>query len=245
MNNQTIITSGSTGISSNNFYFDNSQLAVESNGYVSFGDNLTSFKVSKKLGYEPELAFKYIKKKFGILERVAMDRRLKKLEKAVLQSIENGQDFLAEKMMREMAREAKESVLYAKGIRHFVERDDVNKVKHKIKGGHISDTKFKDYTRVIPKSVIASKKKYDGIFDDFIIYHYYNNEVEQKLSKKQKMNNEEIARMKDPILFGIIKETNRLYFIDDWEDEYCDLTFDEIIDVVGENKLTKYPELNL
>jgi len=58
------------------------------------------------------------------------------------------------------------------------------------------------------------------------------------------MTKEEIQKMKDPILFGMIKESNRLYFIDDWEDEYCDLTFDEIIDVIGENKLTKNINLN-
>jgi hypothetical protein len=59
------------------------------------------------------------------------------------------------------------------------------------------------------------------------------------------MSSDEKSKMRDPILFGYIKETDRLYFIADWEDEYCDLTFDEIIDVVGENKLTKYPKLEL
>jgi hypothetical protein len=59
------------------------------------------------------------------------------------------------------------------------------------------------------------------------------------------MSSEEKQKMKDPILFGYIKETDRLYFIADWEDEYCDLTFDEIVDVIGENKLTKYPKLDL
>lgn len=189
------------------------------------------------------LAFKYIKSKFGILEKMSLDRRLKKLEDAVYKAIENGQEFLAEKMMRHIAKETRESVLYVKGIKYFVEREDVFKYKNKIKGGHISDTKFKDYTRIIPPSVLKEKKKFDGCFDDYVIFHYYEKAVEEKLEKKQMMTPDEKAKMKDPILFGIIKETDRLYFIADWEDEYCDLTFDEIVDVIGENKLTKYPEI--
>ena len=198
----------------------------------------------KKTGIHPILAFKYIKKKFGILENLAIKRRLEKLEKACYQAIENGQEALGNKFLREIARETRESTLYAKGIRHFVEREDIWKVKNKIKDGHISDTRFEDFTKVIPKDVLKKKKEVESFFDGFVIYHYYNNEVEDKIAKKQKMSESEKQKMKDPILFGYIKETDRLYFVADWEDEYCDLTFDELIDVVGENKLTKYPIIN-
>lgn len=191
----------------------------------------------------PVLAFKYIKSKFGLMEKLTLDRRLEKLEKAIYQAIENGQEFLAEKFMKELARETRESLLYAKGVRYYIEKSDLHKYKHKIKGGHISDTDFKNYTRVIPKDVLAEKKKYEQFFDSFVIYHYYDKEVEKKLEEKQKMTPDEVSKMKDPILFGRINETDRLYFLADWEDEYCDLTFDEIVDVVGENKLTKYPEI--
>ena len=51
----------------------------------------------------------------------------------------------------------------------------------------------------------------------------------------KEMNDDERSQMKDPVLFGYIKETRRLYFIADWEDEHCDLTFDEMIEVVGKD----------
>jgi hypothetical protein len=48
------------------------------------------------------------------------------------------------------------------------------------------------------------------------------------------------------LLFGKIKESDRYYFIDDWEDEYCDLTLDDIIDYFNleseDIKITKNPE---
>ena len=37
------------------------------------------------------------------------------------------------------------------------------------------------------------------------------------------MTNEEIERKRDPILFGVIKDSNKLYYIDEWEDELCNL----------------------
>lgn len=243
-----------------NYYLQNSNATLVSaqtttagwiynlQGEAGWGNQYTQGSISvnfEKHGIHPVLAFKFIKKKFGILEGVIIKRRLDKLEKAAYQAIENGQEVLADKFIRELSRETRESVLYAKGIRHFVERADVMKVKNNIKGGHISDTLYKDFTRVIPKDVIEKKKKVEDCFDGFVIYHYYDKEVEKKLAKKQKMTPDEERKMKDPILFGIIKETDRLYFIADWEDEYCDLTFDEIVDVVGENKLTKYPEIHV
>ncbi len=208
-----------------------------SSGYVTVDSN-------KKQGIHPLLAFKYIKSKFGVLEKLSLDRRLKKLETAFYQAVENGQEALGNKILRELSRETRESVLYVKGFKHFVERDDIWKVKNKIKDGHISDTRFEDFTKVIPKDVLKRKKEAEPFFDGFVIYHYYNKEIEAKIDKKQKRSEEEKQKMKDPILFGWIKECDRLYFIADWEDEYCDLTFDEIVDVVGENKLTKYPVIN-
>lgn len=186
-----------------------------------------------KKGIAPQLYFKYIKKKFGVLETMRLDARLKRLEKAFNAAVANGQEALGEKILKELARETRESAMYVKGIKHFIEYDDVQKHKRNIKGGHISDTKFKDFTRVIPDDVLAKKKAVEDLFDGFVIYHVWDEEAEKKLEKKQKIDPEERSRMRDPVLFGVIKESNRLYFIADWEDEYCDLTFEEIVDVVG------------
>jgi hypothetical protein len=199
-----------------------------SSHYIS--DSVDAIVKKKGKGISPILYFKYIKKKFGILERIRLDSRLKKLEKAFYKAIENGQEALGEKIIRWIAKETKESVLYSKGIRLFIEREDLDKYKHKIRDGYISDTPFKEFTRVIPKAVLIKKKKLEKFFDGFVIYHYWKEDQDTK-----EMDAEEKAQMKDPVLFGFIKETSRLYFITDWEDEHCDLTFDEMIEVVGKD----------
>lgn len=221
-------------------------VATNTNGWVTMGvDYGLSIMPSngRKNGIHPILAFKYIKRKFAFIEGYRINSRLKKLEKAFYKAAENGQDMLADKIVRELAIQTRESFIYAKGIRSYIEKSDLDKVKHQVRGGHISDTKLEHYTRVIPKSVLRKKAKVDKVFDGFVIYHYYNPEVEEKLAKKQKMSEDEKSKMKDPILFGYIKENNRLYFVDDWDDEFCDLNFNELCSVVAEGKITRYPSL--
>ncbi len=200
----------------------------------------TTFVVTKKVdekGINPSLYFNYVKRKFGIIESMRMDKRKKQIEKAFYAAVENGQDVLAEKFLNILAKETKEAVLYAKGIKFFINRDELNKYKYKIRGGHISDTRFDAYTRVIPKDILKKKKSFEGVFDEFVIYHAYIEELEEKREKKQKITPAEKSKMKDPVLFGTIKENpGFLYFIDQWDDELCDLSFDEMVDVMGKNE---------
>lgn len=223
-------------------------IATISGNWTTNGGAITTT-VKQAPGIHPELFFKYIKKKFGMLEGMRLDGRLKKLERAFSKAVEAGQDSLGKKLMMEVIRESRESVMYAKGIRHFIERSDLVKHKRNIRGGHISDTMLKDFTRVIPQDVVEKKQKVEICFDDFVIYHYWDEKAEENRSKKQKFTPDEKSRMRDPVLFGIIKETDRLYFIADWEDEHCDLTFDEMVDVIGKDDdevtLTREPKLNL
>ncbi len=191
----------------------------------------------------PQLYFKFVKKNLGTLEKFKFERRIKKLEAAFEKAVENGQEVLADKMLNACVREAKESFIYAKGFKLFIEKQTLDKYKNKIRDGHISDTRFDQYTRVIPKDVLKSKEKAKGLFDGYVIYHYWNEKAQEDVKS---MSKEEKAAMRDPILFGVIKESDRLYFIDDWEDEYCDLTFDEIVDVIGDDsvgELTNKPDL--
>jgi len=206
-----------------------------------------NFLVEVKKGISPQLFFKSVKRKMGLLEGKKFNDRIKRIEKAFINAVDNGQCALGEKLLEELARETRESALFARGIKFFIEKTDLDKNKMKIRDGHISDTRLEKYTRVIPDDVLRAKKKVDDVFDGFVIYHYWNEKEDDVRAGKQKMNDTEKAAMRDPILFGYINESNRLYFVADWEDEFCDLTFDEIIDVIGKDEdeyiLTKNPKL--
>lgn len=191
--------------------------------------------MKQPLKIEAGLYFKYVKSKLGYLEGRRFEKRMKSLQAAFLAAVDNGQEALAEKILKELTIDTRESLMFARGITKYIDYDVLHKYKNKIRGGHISDTKFKDFTRVIPPEVLKAKKKVEELFDGFVIYHYWDEKAEDHRVKKQKMDPVEKQRMRDPILFGVIRETNRLYFVAEWEDEFCDLTFDQMVKVVGDH----------
>ena len=59
--------------------------------------------------------------------------------------------------------------------------------------------------------------------------HYDPNKEASEMTEK------EVEDKKDPILFGLIQGSDKLYFVGDWIDDVCDLTFDELVEVLGED----------
>ena len=181
-----------------------------------------------------KLYFSYIKSKFNIIDRIRIDRRMKLLEKAFNKAVDAGQDMLSEKMLNEISRFMRETMLLQKGIKYQISKEEVAKYKRRIKNGHISDTKLEKFTRAIPEKVVKRLNEVRSLFDSFVIYHYWSDAAQSENVKK--MNSTEHANMRDPVLFGQFNEApNVLYFIADWEDEFCDLTFDEMLEAMGRN----------
>jgi hypothetical protein len=86
---------------------------------------------------------------------------------------------------------------------------------------------MKNFTRVLPVDVAAKKKIADElkIFDNYVVFHYDPEGAANAMTKA-----EIEAAKKDPILFGVIKNSNKLYFVADWIDEFCDLTMKEVVE---------------
>jgi hypothetical protein len=100
-------------------------------------------------------------------------------------------------------------------------------------------TYIKNYVREIPDDVIALKKKADelNVFDNYVILH--TNPTATKDTKR------EVAAKKDPILFGLIKDSRKFYYIGSWIDELCDLTFDAFIEKYGNKQLEMREQIPL
>lgn len=93
-----------------------------------------------------------------------------------------------------------------------------------------------NFDRVIPDQLynIIAHLTENKVFDNFLILH-------QSINKNKKLTKAEKRATKDPVLFGVIKESRRLYYLGDWIDDYCDLTLDMLI---SHFKLTK-DQINL
>jgi hypothetical protein len=230
---QSVMTTGVGTSAGNLCYTDSSQTLTMQ---VGLSDCCSKPLFGGKI--HPLLYFTYIKKKFKALEKKRLDNRIKDLQASFDAATNQGQMLLGERFMRDLIRETRECVLYAKGIRMFITREDLWKHKSNIKGGHISDTKLQDYVRVIPKNSLKKIQAMRPYFDDIVILHYYNPD-QKDLSK---MTPEEKQKTKDPVAFGILSQSDRWYFITDWTDDHCDLTFEQIAKVIKKFDISK-PEL--
>jgi hypothetical protein len=215
---------------SNGTYFTATQWDMNGTAYYETPAG-TSINV-KKQGVHPTLVFKLWKKKLGIISNYKYTKRVDKVKALAQKYLSLGHSALGEKFLNKIAYEVRMSEIYASGVKMFLSKTLIDHYKYKVRDGHIADTQFDKYTGVIPEHILKVKNELEKrkIFDAFIIYHYWNEELEEKKEKKQPRTAEEKSAMRDPILFGVCADIpDKLFFIADWDDDYCDLTFDELI----------------
>lgn len=165
-------------------------------------------------------------------------RKIEKRTEGYIEALKHagtmGQTALMEKLKTQIDVVRSETQLYATGFKTIIEESQVVEFYKKSEVGIRLDY-IKNFTRVIPSKFLEIKRKLDekAIFDNYAIMHYDKNKDGYALTNKEK----EIA--KDPILFGLIKGSRKLYYIGDWEDEYCDLTLENFIDEFGKKAITK------
>lgn len=143
-------------------------------------------------------------------------------------SEKSGQTALKERLIDNLVVNKYESVLYAKGLYKAINENAVVMLAENSEKA-ISLDYIKNYGKMIPVDVIRKKIEIDKlhIFDNYCVM-YYDHDGKTYIETK-----EEEEKRKDPILFGLIKGSKKLYYICDWVDEYCDLTLDKVVEIVG------------
>ena len=144
-----------------------------------------------------------------------------------------GQNALKERLLGGLIMNKYESVLYAIGKYYVITEEDVVSFARKTPRGLALDY-VKNYIRPIPTEVIKEMSRMNEleIFDNYVVLHY---DPERKSFEETFREKE---RRRDPILFGVIKGSRKLYYITDWVDEYCDLTLDKFVEVLQRQKET-------
>ena len=125
------------------------------------------------------------------------------------------------------------------GYSKYVLHDDVNALIQKLKvedgGRQLAFTNLENFPRVIPQKNKDEIKQAQEYFDHvYVLYTANKDEVEK----------EKVA--KDPIAFSVVDckndfdqdvpqntftQSQRMFFITDWVDEYCDLTLDKLVEL--------------
>ena len=144
----------------------------------------------------------------------------------------------------------------------YVWLNDVKRYIALVENQNTKIIQLEHFERLIPDEVATEliRVKGMGIFDNFAIL--YNEPEDPDGINDKPIVKEEIEkernRLKDPILFGYFKErykidktdnpgtfidadevthiSDKLYYIADWEDEYCDLTLEAVLDTLAKNK---------
>ena len=157
--------------------------------------------------------------------------RVSKYLQAIHNAYSVGQTALVEKLLSEMIANKYESLLASRGSYYAISEQRVVDFADKTERG-VELTYIKNFTRPIPQEVIDKVVKTNEyeVFDNYVIMHYDPKGEHRAETKKEE------AKRKDPIIFGVIAGSRKLYYITDWVDEYCDLTLDKFVDTLGTTK---------
>jgi hypothetical protein len=125
----------------------------------------------------------------------------------------------------------KEREIVKMGINTFVYQDEVTHFIKDVADDVVKIIELHKYEREIPDDIAKIVNQVKDNFDEFyIVFTDYTGEAERQVQKER--------RDKDPILFGAFQDEvtstviDRFYFLGDWEDEYCDLTLDKMVNAV-------------
>jgi hypothetical protein len=147
-------------------------------------------------------------------------------ELALEGATELGQTALVETLLANKKIILNEVLLLDNGLSKYVTEEDVIKFyEGTSRSKNLVLVWIKNFVRIIPKEIQEAKKRADElkVFDNYVVLTYDPKGQMVKLTEKEK------EAAKDPILFGVIKGSTKLYFIGEWEDEYCDLKLEDIM----------------
>lgn len=123
-----------------------------------------------------------------------------------------------------------EKALINHGFTKFITEKEVIDFMLKSDKGVVVDF-LRSYRGILPKRVGDIKKKVDDlcIFDNYVVM-YFDPSIEKFKFIQERAK--EIAR-RDPILFGVMMGSDRLYYVTDWVTKDDDLTLENLETIIG------------
>jgi len=243
---QRKVENNNTWSNSNSFFLNTASSNIGSNVNVDTLIQKIRFDSSDKHSFKewlfsPIRFFKNIKKNVKSLTYEQHMRQILSLNELMEEAKQSHQTALVDLLNDEKIRIDKEILILDTGIDKFLDEADVIKFA-KYSNRTVKLDWIANFIRIIPKDIVqkllfVEEKK---LFDNYVIMHYDPNDLGSELTKAQK------EKKKDPILFGVLSCSNRLYFIGDWIDEYCDLTLTKVLKElkIDEKKLNIHKIIN-
>ena len=132
---------------------------------------------------------------------------------------------------------AEESVVVAAGFTSYItEANMIDFIRKSERGTMVDFLRY--YEDELPQEVIDKKLAADRlmVFDNYVVA-YYSDLIHRAVATQQKVSAKEERkvreRRRDPILFGVIKNSRKLYYICDWTTDTDDLTLEKLEKELG------------
>lgn len=204
--------------------------------------------MAKQEKVKPTEIFEDIKGNLGIIDKLKLKKYIAVSNKLLAKAEATGQTDLKQRLefrIRTLARELE--MLKTHNINTYIEKQHITTYIEQTELREVKITDLASYLREIPDEAIDIIADTREIFDDFfILFTDYTGEMAQKA--------EEVEVERDPILFGVFYDNeanefmDRFYFLYDWEDEYCDLTLDKMIEEyqeISDEEIAKVTTTNI
>jgi len=218
-----------SGTSSPYNYERSMQLAVKeiSEHKLTFFEKIKKLFSKKKVPVD--VTFDLVKASMLVPKTKDMEESVKKIEKLYEFMKKSGQYLQADKVKTYGNILSYELTLMKNGIEKYLTEEDIIDFMLKADKG-VSITFLRHFSNILPMDV--AKKKMDAdklkVFDNYAIM-YYDPGVE--LFRWQEEADRQLAR--DPIMFGLIDGSNKLYYVCDWTYEEDDLTMEKVELAIG------------
>jgi hypothetical protein len=187
-------------------------------------------KVTAGSNIPPKVFFKFVKSKLDSIDQDQLQRNLDKLVKLVVVTEEIGQQALFEEFSTQLAIAVREQEASAAGYNKRIELRHIQRFIKSVTDRLVKFKPLEEFPRVIPSNIMKEIKHCQDlcIFDEFHVL--FIDHVESSKENEELKTNKQKVKEKDPILFGAFKfQPDVLYYIVDWIDEYCDLSFRELL----------------
>ena len=182
---------------------------------------------------DPVDIFMDIKGNFSSLENVDVDDT--KMRGMISNLEQTKQKYAIATLLSDKTLKILENKLVELGFTQYQTEESLIKfIKQCPKGLCLQEIEYFD--RVIPEDVMQKFEVAEAtkLFDNYYILFY-----DPKNGKNIFYTQE---KPKDPIMFGVIRGSNKLYFVADWIDEFCNLTYKDILKQGVDYKLSKTEE---
>lgn len=192
----------------------------------------------------PDELFQEFKNKKVFFDKNDLDKIYKQAFYLANKYHRTGQIVGLKKILFIMSVLEKEKILIDLGINQFIYKDTiidyVDNPDNRVNGNSrvVKLIELKNYPREIPDEIVGVIEKTKNIFDEFLVLYTDYTNKEERRRKADKI-------YRDPILFGIFINDkkdcciDRFYILGDWEDEYCNLTVDKLIEESSKKDIIK------